>query len=209
MAVKDWHIMLCLIRCGQTTWQRQGRLHGTTSIPLSDGGRAALAEDTSRFVGASPAAIHHPSDEAATETAQAVAGSIGAKTRILEELADPNLGLLEGMLEERFARRQPKRYKQWQDDPLSLIPPEGEPIADARARLFLAIGKVLRKSRAREVGVVLHPIGFGLLSCWLSDIPAGELWRVIESGRSIQRYVVSAGVLDHLMDAATESMASS
>ena len=108
-----------------------------------------------RLAGASPSTIHHPPDEAATETAQIIAQEVGTKLKVNDDLADPDLGLLEGMLEQRFAEQHPKRYKQWEGDPLSLVPPEGEPFADARARIFLTLGKLLKKSRAAELGIEL------------------------------------------------------
>ena len=209
MASKCSQIVLCLIKCGQTTWQRDHRLHGSTGLPMSDAGRAAINAEASRLAGASPSTIHHPPDEAATETAQIIAQEVGTKLKVNDDLADPDLGLLEGMLEQRFAEQHPKRYKQWEGDPLSFVPPEGEPFADARARIFLTLGKLLKKSRAAELGIVLHPIGFGLLRCWLAEKPSSDLMKMIESGRRVERYAMAPGVLERLVETARAELAGS
>lgn len=202
MAEKRLYITLTVIRCGQTRWEGEDRLLGSADLPLGDAGRASITADAARLAGLQVGTIHHPPDEAATETAQILAEAVKAKTRVLEELADPNLGLLEGMLTRDFADRHAKRYRQWEDDPLSLIPPEGEPIAEARGRIFSAVARLLQRNRAGEVAIVLHPIGLGLLRCWLADRPAGDLRRVLEDDRGIERYTFPTALIDRLREAA-------
>jgi broad specificity phosphatase PhoE len=198
--------MLCLVRCGETTWQQEGRLHGNTDLPLTEEARAAVRDAGGTLAGATPSTVYHPRDEAASETAQILAKGAAARTKDRDELADPALGLLEGLLLQDFAERYPKRHKQWEDDPVSLIPPEGEPIAEARARIFGAVARLLRKSRAPEVAVVLHPVGFGLLRCWLAGRPSDELWAMVRDAPRMERYAVANRLLDDLKQAAvTES----
>jgi probable phosphoglycerate mutase len=192
--------MLSLVRCGDSPWERDGRLHGRTDLPLSEAGRAAVTAGLAHLAAVSIATIYHPADEAAVDTAQIVARAVGAKTKEVADLADPDLGLLEGLLEQQLAERFPRRYKQWQEDPLALVPPEGEAVADARARVFGTIARILRKSRAAEVGVVLHPIAFGLLRCWCADRPATDLRERLRDPARIERYALATGLLDSLRD---------
>ena len=193
--------MLGVFRCGATAWAREGRLHSWTDLPLADDGRAAVEGDAARLRGARPATIYHPVDEAATETATILAGMLSARKKGVDDLAEPNLGLFEGMLPKELSERHPKRFKQWEDDPLSLVPPEGEPIADARTRLLGAIARLGRKSRAAEIGIVLHPIALAMLKCWFADRPASDLGRTLGEDRDVLRYAVSPAVLDRLLDA--------
>jgi len=202
MAGKRTHVMMCLAQCGDTRWESEGRLHGWTDLPMSDAGRAAINALSSRLDGSSIATIYHPGDEAAVETAQILARAAGAKTKEIDDLADPNLGLFEGLLEKQLAERHPKRYKQWLEDPLSLNPPEGEALADARERVFAAVARTLKKSRAQEVAFVLHPIAFGFLRCWLADRPASELRRVLADSTRFERYAVATSLLERLRDVA-------
>ena len=202
MAVKRKSIVLTLIRCGETTWDAEGRLHGRSDLPLSIDGRAAVCEDVAKLADRGMSTVYHPPDDAAVETAQIVAGAVGAKTKSMVELAEADLGVLDGMSVQAFAERFPKRYKQWQDDPLSLAPPEGEGLADARARLFGAFDRLLRRSRSNEVGVVLHPLGLGLLRCWLADRPPTDLWEMVRHRPRIERYLLAAEMAQLLAEAA-------
>ena len=143
-------MMVSLIRCGQTVWDADGRLRGSTDLPLSDAGRVAVQADLSQSALGRPSLIHHPPDDAATETARLCAARMGAKIKSADGLADPNLGLLEGLTRQEFAERFHTRFKQWDEDPLSLSPPEGEDVVDAADRLFNTVARILKRSRSDE-----------------------------------------------------------
>ena len=209
MAGKRTHIMLSLVQCGDSPWESEGRLHGWTDLPMSESGRASVSADLPRLHGTSISTIYHPADEAAVETAQIIAHAAGAKTKQVDDLADPNLGLFEGLLEQQLAERYPKRHKQWLEDPLSLVAPEGEPIGDARARVFTAIAKILRKSRAAEVAIVLHPIAFGLMRCWFADRPAEDLRHLLTDAVRFERYAIATSLLEALREVARPEPAAS
>ncbi len=200
MPPRRTHIMMCLVQCGDSPWESEGRLHGWTDLPMSEAGRVSVSSEVGRLRGAAISTIYHPGDEAAVETAQILARAAGAKTKQIDDLADPNLGLFEGLLEQQLAERYPKRHKQLLEDPLSLIPPEGEPLADARARVFAAVARLLRKSRAAEVGIVLHPIAYGLMRCWLANRPAGDLRKMLAESVRLERYAVAYTLLEPMRD---------
>jgi broad specificity phosphatase PhoE len=197
-------MMLCLIQCGETSWERDDRVHGATDLPMSNGGRAAVQAAASQCAIARLGAIYHPPDEAATETARIFARALGARTRAVEELADPNLGLLEGLTDRVFAERFPRRYKQWKDDPLSLSPPEGEDLAAARLRILATLARLLKRSRSDEVGAVLHPLALGFVRCWLADRPVRELWSVLAGRPPVEQYALTGPMIRWLEDASAQ-----
>ena len=202
MATRRKTITLVLIRCGETTWDVEGRLHGHSDLPLSIDGRTAVSEDVATLDRGRLRTIYHPPDDAAIETAQIVAGG-GAKVKTVADLADPDLGVLEGLTAKDFADRFSKRCKQWQEDPLTLTPPEGEPLVDARARLFGAVSRMARRSRHDEIGIVLHAVGLGLLRCWLADRPSSVLWSMVRTRPRIERYLFSMDLVSELAEAAS------
>jgi broad specificity phosphatase PhoE len=202
MASKRTMITLALIRCGETTWDVEGRLHGRSDLPLSIDGRTAVSDDVTALNGGQIATIYHPQDDAAIETAQIAAAAIGGKTKAVAELGDPDLGVLEGLTSKEFSDRFSKRHKQWQEDPLSLTPPEGEPLVDARARLFSAVSRLAKRARHEEVGIVLHPVGLGLLRCWLAQRPAADLWSMVRTRPRIERYLLATDLVAELAEVA-------
>lgn len=207
--MKRKSIMLCLIQCGQTTWEADQRVHGSTDLPLSNAGRAAVQNDLPQLLGSQPTTIYHPPDEAAHETAKICAASVRAKTSAIDELADPHLGLLEGITTQEFEERFTSRFKQWEDDPVTVSPPEGEDVIHAADRLFRAVARILKRSRSEEVGIVVHDIGLGLLRCWLAARPLNDLRRMLVNRPRVERYAISRDLIDSLEQAAAQAHASS
>lgn len=201
MATRRPCILLTLVRCGDTDWDTDRRVHGSTDLPLSDDGRSAFAAAAKAFPGR-PDWIHHPPDEAAVDTARLLAEHCGGRGRETPELAEPDLGLLEGLTEAVFAERYPKRYKQWQNDPVTLSPPEGEDLADARVRVLAAVARILRRGKAEEVALVLHPLALGFVRCWLADRRSGDLWTLVRDRPRLERYVLTEPMIGWLEEAA-------
>jgi broad specificity phosphatase PhoE len=208
MAAKRRTIYLRIVQCPDTTWTEQDRIYGATDLPLSEVGRTALAEDIANLQPGKAAVVHHPGDEAAAETAAAFATALKAKVRVVPELSDPNLGILEGMTQREFAERFCKRHKQWHEDPLSVLVPEGEDFITARTRVFDAIVRILRRSRSEEVVIVLHALATGFLKCWLTDRPSTDLWRLLEARPRVERFAIEPEMIDALEQAVGREVAS-
>jgi probable phosphoglycerate mutase len=204
MSAKPDCVLLTVVRCGDTAWDAEGRLRGRNNLPLTDEGRATVQRDAARLAGRKLATVHHPPDDAAAETARIVAAAVGARCRELDDLADADLGVLVGMHQQEFAERFAKRFKQWQEDPILLAPPEGESIAAARARVFGALARLLHRSRYDETAVVLHPLGLGLLRCWLAGRPSSDLWAVAKACPGIERYALGAEALERLEEVSAD-----
>ena len=195
-------ILLTLIGCGQTAWESDGRMHGATDLPLSPAGQASICAIASAIKPKSLGAIYHSSDEASSDTAHIIAQAVGSKTKLIEELSEPDLGLIEGLTEKDFADRFPRRHKQWLEDPLSLSPPEGEPLVDARARIFDACSKILKRSKSDHPVIVLRPLALGFMRCWLCDRSVTTLWDIVRTRPQIERYALNSEIIHWLEQAA-------
>jgi broad specificity phosphatase PhoE len=208
--------ILWLVRAGETAWQRDERIQGRTDLPMSAEARSAISADLARFLGAlsvsaggegaqptgearTPlSAILHPDDDSARETAEILARALGGRARVVAELAEPELGLLSGLTMEQFAERFPTRHRQWEDEPLSMVPPEGEAMVDARRRLFEALGRQARKFSGCEFAVVLHPIALGLTRCALEARESRDVWSSLEGRQRLERYLLPGDVQERL-----------
>ncbi len=190
--------LLCLIQRAETTWEREGRIQGSTDLPATKEGLIAVREAFRQTRTEHIATVYHPDSEAALSTAKLVAAEIKAKTKKVANLSDPNLGVLEGLSLKAFPERFPKRFRQWKDDLLSLSPPDGEEIRKVRSRIFLTVAGVLKRSRSEEVGLVLPPIATGFLRCYLAERPLNELWSMQKSAPLIERYCLSMDQLHSL-----------
>jgi len=136
-----------IVRHGQTDWNREQRIQGSTDIPLNSIGRAEAAETGVRLrdrqwdqVVASPL-------RRAEETARIIAGELGLPApRVIPALTERRHGEIEGLT---FAERQ-ARF------------PDGHPVpgletrSEVLDRVLPALGELAAAGDGRSLLVVTH-----------------------------------------------------
>lgn len=179
---KPQHINVLIIRSGQSEWDQNGRLVGQVDLPLCEQAKRDLDQTSAVLEGAELSSILHAPDQCSKATAAAYARVTSAKLKSIDDLADIDLGLWEGLRAEDLEEKAPKAYKGWRENPANVNVPEGESLAEASSRITIALAKALEKLRAPDpgVGIVLRPMAYGLVRCWLTGRPLSELWEVME-----------------------------
>ena len=171
---------IALVRPGSTDFDRQGRITGTLDIPLDEEGLQQAALVAEALSGEAVEAVYCSPCEAAQETAAFVGKAHGLKPKTVEKLRNLDLGLWQGMLTDDVKRKHPKVFRQWQEHPQSVCPPEGEMIYDALARIEAVLAKLLKKYKDKEgliVLVVPKPL-VTLLQCHFDAAELSDLWKV-------------------------------
>jgi broad specificity phosphatase PhoE len=146
-----------LIRPGATAYDEQNRIQGVLDLPLSDRGRAEVAALAERLAlaGVELAALYCGPGESVGRTAEAVGRAIGLRPRRVDELRNLDQGLWQGLQIEEVKRRNLKVFRQWLDDPLTVCPPQGEPVDEALDRLKGALRPLIRRHRDEAIGLVV------------------------------------------------------
>ena len=168
---------LIVIRAGATDYDLQERIRGTLDMPLSMEGVAAATRAGERLAADPPTAIYASADETAEETARIIGGACGMKPKHLPNLGNVDMGLWQGRLVEEIRDTQPRLHRQWQDNPWSVAPPEGELLEEACERVEAAIEKIFKRHPGGTVAVVV-PRPLDAIVTWLvSGRSMGDLWR--------------------------------
>jgi probable phosphoglycerate mutase len=168
---------LIVIRAGATDYDLQERIRGTLDMPLSMEGVAAATRAGERLAADPPTAIYASADETAEETARIIGSACGIKPKHLPNLGNVDMGLWQGRLVEEIRDTQPRLNRQWQDNPWSVAPPEGELLEDACERVEAAIEKIFKRHPAGTVAMVV-PRPLDAIVTWLvSGRSMGDLWR--------------------------------
>jgi probable phosphoglycerate mutase len=167
-----------LVRTGASEWDRMGRLSGRADLPLCPSGGDELCRRVGEFDGTELSHVLHGPDQCSVGTAEALSRVTGAKTREVEGLAELDLGLWEGLRIEELEDKFPRTYREWLEDPSRVRVPEGEPLTEAVIRLASAIGRTCEKLRGTDpgVGVVLRPMAYGLVRCWIRGQGYAGMW---------------------------------
>lgn len=169
---------LLLIRPGVTEYDQQGRIQGTLDIPLCEDGRRQVEAMIEELRAQPITAIYTSPNQAAAQTAEAIGDALDVKVKSLDTLQNLDHGLWQGLLVTDVKAKQPKVYRQWQEQPETICPPEGETIVDAEERLIAAVTKLTKKYKADGlVAVVLPEPAASVLRHVLRHDELGDLWK--------------------------------
>ena len=180
-------LKLLIIRTGATEYEAQGRVQGTLDIPLSEDGRQQIEQvvDALRaelLQKGEIQACYAAPGLATQQSAELLAAQLKLKTKTLDALQNLDHGLWQGMLINDIKMKQPKVYRQWQEHPETVCPPEGESLSVVRERLQRVVAKITKKQKSGTVAIVVAEPVASLLKNLLRDDALGDLWET-ETGR--------------------------
>ncbi len=121
-------------------------------------------------------ALYTPECEPAHATAEAIAESLDIKLKKLRDMENLDHGLWQGLCIEEVKRKQPTVYRQWQEQPASVRPPEGETLGEAEDRVNRAVEKLLKRHRTGVIGIVMPEPMATLVKVRLGKGKLGDLW---------------------------------
>ncbi len=170
-------VRIVLIRPGITDYTQQRRIQGTLDVPLNEEGVAEVKALSDHLGALGIEVVYSPACDPAQQTAQTLADLLGVKHKKLERMKNLNLGLWQGMSVEEIRHKQPKVYRQWQEQPEIVCPPEGEMLAEADSRVRAAMSRLLKRHREGVIGVVLPEPLASLARRFLLRCELGDLWK--------------------------------
>jgi len=170
-------VQLILIRPGLTDYDQQSRIQGTLDIPLNDAGRKEATQAAEAIRPYLPKAAYCSPGSSAEETAELVGQALDLKPKTLDQLQNVNLGLWQGLLVEEIRRKQPKVYKQWQEHPETVQPPEGETLAQVNERVEEVLTKLARKHRTGTIALIVAEPLASVIKHRIDGTEIGDLWR--------------------------------
>ena len=170
-------VQIILIRPGSTDYDLQSRIQGTLEMPLCEAGQKEVNKLVEALRAYLPKAIYSSPSKSAEETAGIIGTSLKLKPKTLEPLQNINLGLWQGLLVDEVRRKQSKVYKQWQEHPETVHPPDGETLADALARVEEALEKLARKHKNGVVALVVPEPLASIIRQRVDGKELGDLWK--------------------------------
>jgi probable phosphoglycerate mutase len=173
---------ILLIRPGTTEYDQQGRVQGTLDIPLCEDGRQEVDAMVGQLRKQPISAVYSSPSQSAQQTAEALAATLDLKVKTVDKLENLDHGLWQGMLVSDVKAKQPKVYRQWQDQPETVCPPQGETLSDAKERVQGAIAKLMKKHKAEGLLalVVPEPLASVIRKVLRQD-DWGDLWHCSEA----------------------------
>lgn len=175
-----------LIRPGATVYDEQNRVQGILDIPLSERGRAEVAQLAERLAepcaGVALAALYCGPGESVVRTAEAVGKALGLRPKRIDHLRNLDQGLWQGLQIDEIKRRNQRVFRQWIDDPVTICPPQGETIEDALERVKQALRPLIRRHHDEAIGLVVGEPVAQLIACYLRRDPRVQLEDRVPTG---------------------------
>jgi broad specificity phosphatase PhoE len=171
-----------LIRPGATVYDEQNRVQGVLDVPLSERGQTEVATLARRVAAFELHALYCGPGESVGRTAEAVGKALGLRAKRVDELRNLDQGLWQGLQLDEIKRRNLKVFRQWLEDPLTICPPQGEPVDEALDRIKAALKPLIRRHRDEVIGLVVGEPIAQLIACYLrkqekvqldDDVPTG------------------------------------
>lgn len=172
-------ISIVLIRPGATDYDVQGRVRGQLDIPLNAQGLEEVAREVEALqkAGIKLDALYYAPCRPAIETGEAIGRALHVRAREIDALRNLNYGLWQGMRIDEIRTRQPKIYRQWQEIPDCVCPPEGETIEDAETRVMEWLRRIGRRHQEGTIGLVVAEPMASIIKRLITQGPLGDLWK--------------------------------
>jgi probable phosphoglycerate mutase len=171
-------LRIVLIRPGTTDYDEQQRIQGALDIPLNAKGSSEVARVVEELGDKRIEAVYACPSEPSLETGETVAKRLGVKFKKLDRMQTLDQGLWQGMLVEDVRHKQPKVYRQWQEQPENVCPPEGEMLGQAEERVRAAITKLLKRHKEGMIALVVPEPLATLVRRFTLHCELGDLWKV-------------------------------
>ena len=147
---------LIVIRHGETPWNRERRMQGTTDTALSDIGRAQARALGQRLADRGFAALYSSDLARARDTARAIAEHAKRDLVTDPRLQERRFGIFEGLTAEEIISRYPDEYARFASRDPDYAVPGGESARSFTQRCIGCLAEIADRHSGTEVVVVTH-----------------------------------------------------
>ena len=147
---------LIVIRHGETVWNREKRMQGTTDTPLSDVGRAQAQALGWRLASHGFAALYSSDLARARDTANAIAEHAKRSVVVDARLRERRFGIFEGLTAGEILERHPEEHAGFVSRDPDYEVPGGESARAFTQRCLGCLSEIAERHRGEEVVVVSH-----------------------------------------------------
>jgi probable phosphoglycerate mutase len=147
---------LIVIRHGETAWNREKRMQGTTDTPLSEVGRAQAQALGRRLADRGFAALYASDLSRALDTARNKAEHTGREIVTDPRLQERRFGIFEGLTAEEIVARYPEEHARFSSRDPDYAVPGGESARSFTWRCIGCLAEIGARHSGDEVVVVTH-----------------------------------------------------
>jgi probable phosphoglycerate mutase len=166
---------LLIVRHGQTDWNAQGLYQGASDVELNHAGRRQALEIASRLGDryAIDVIVSSPLRRA-VETAEIIASVLSLNVHTMDQFAERNAGVYEGLTPAEAKTKYPEVWAQNITRQLHMAPPGGETILEVGARVLDGLRELRARFAGKHVLLVAHGYVARMLFGIIRQVPDEE-----------------------------------
>lgn len=154
---------ICLVRHGETDWNKQRRLQGHVDTPLNPNGLAQAKATAAQLRGLHFDALYTSDLQRARQTAEACAASLGIAAVDHPGLRERHFGVFQGLTYEEAQERHPRAYLHFKRrDPQYAFGEGSESLNDFFTRIQQTVTALADLHAGQQILLVAHG---GVLDC--------------------------------------------
>ncbi|MGB4660358.1 MAG: histidine phosphatase family protein [Mobilitalea sp.] len=167
---------LLLVRHGETDWNVQKKIQGSTDTKLNSNGilQAKQLGETLKENNRNISKIYTSKQKRAKKTAEIISNYLGVEYTEWDGLEEMNLGLWEGNSWTEVEDKFPLEYQEWIDNRRYSRTPQGESYQDLLERLIPSLKRIITIEKD-DVLVVTHSADIMVLLSYINEIPFSEM----------------------------------
>lgn len=186
---------ILLVRHGHVDWIAPERFRGRAELPLSKQGQQQARALARRIADTwKVEAIYTSPLSRCIDTGAAIAHSSGAPAQVLEDLADIDYGLWQGLTHDEARQRWPQEHRAWQEAPDLAAIPGGESLAEVLVRGTKVLRHVLQYSAGKTLVLVGHDSINRVLLLQALGLPLSRYWNLKQEPCCLNEIVVEETV---------------
>ena len=191
---------LILIRHGETIWNKEGRVQGTSDIDLSDAGLDHARRLALSLKDRNICSIYSSPLKRAHKTARLINQYHDAPIYLESGLMEMNQGNFEGFSYQELMACEKDFLKKWISDPASVRMPNGESFTELQYRAWKVIEDII--VRSDNALVVSHNFTIASILCKIKNISLSEFRsvHVDTASKTIVRFQNGAASIELLND---------
>lgn len=147
---------VCIIRHGETDWNREGRIQGQLDIPLNEAGRAQALTMATNAAHFNFSTLYSSDLARAMETARALAQCGNLEIQALPQLRERHFGNFQGVLKNEAPKLNPKAYELYKMRDLRYGFETGESLMAFAKRVINIFDWLIRHHTNQQIAVVCH-----------------------------------------------------
>lgn len=147
---------VCIVRHGETDWNKERRIQGQIDIPLNETGRAQALAMAFNAAHHSFSAIYSSDLQRAQETAQALGEREGQDIKTLIGLRERHYGIFQNVVKDEAEEKYPQTYALYSARDPHYNFESGESLLAFRERVLNTFDWLVKHNQNQQIAVVCH-----------------------------------------------------